>query len=92
MNSYTARTARAIDRLRSGRMGRRRRVRSRPAQSDPDRERQSRVDRLAPDHSRAARRRDHELGWQSRRGIEAYASHTSVKAGETLDVQSARIR
>jgi hypothetical protein len=28
----------------------------------------------------------YELGWQRRKGIEAYASRTSVKAGETLDV------
>ena len=28
----------------------------------------------------------YELGWQRRRGIEAYASHTSIKAGETIDV------
>ena len=28
----------------------------------------------------------YELGWQRRRGIEAYASHTSIKAGERLDV------
>ena len=28
----------------------------------------------------------YELGWHRRRGIEAYASHTSIKAGETLDV------
>ena len=28
----------------------------------------------------------YELGWHRRKGIEAYASHTSVKAGETLDV------
>ena len=28
----------------------------------------------------------YELGWHRRRGIEAYASHTSVRAGEKLDV------
>ncbi len=28
----------------------------------------------------------YELGWHRRKGIEAYASHTSVKAGETLNV------
>lgn len=28
----------------------------------------------------------YELGWHRRRGIEAYASHTSVKAGDTLNV------
>ena len=28
----------------------------------------------------------YELGWHRRRGIEAYASKTSVAAGETLDV------
>lgn len=28
----------------------------------------------------------YELGWHRRRGIEAYASRTSVKAGETLDI------
>ena len=28
----------------------------------------------------------YELGWQRRRGIEAYASHTSIKAGEKIDV------
>ena len=28
----------------------------------------------------------YELGWRRRRGIEAYASHTSIKAGEKLDV------
>jgi hypothetical protein len=28
----------------------------------------------------------YELGWHRRRGIEAYASHTSIRAGETLDV------
>lgn len=28
----------------------------------------------------------YELGWHRRRGIEAYASHTSVKAGDTLKV------
>ena len=28
----------------------------------------------------------YELGWHRRRGIEAYASHTSIKAGETLNV------
>ena len=28
----------------------------------------------------------YELGWHRRRGIEAYASHTSIKAGEKLDV------
>jgi hypothetical protein len=28
----------------------------------------------------------YELGWQRRRGIEGYASRTSVRAGETLDV------
>jgi hypothetical protein len=28
----------------------------------------------------------YELGWHRRRGIEAYASRTSVKAGDTLDV------
>ena len=28
----------------------------------------------------------YELGWHRRKGIEAYASHTSVKAGETLTV------
>jgi hypothetical protein len=28
----------------------------------------------------------YELGWHRRKGIEAYASHTSVRAGDTLDV------
>ena len=28
----------------------------------------------------------YELGWHRRRGIEAYASHTSIKTGEKLDV------
>ena len=28
----------------------------------------------------------YELGWHRRRGIEAYASHTSVTSGDTLDV------
>ena len=28
----------------------------------------------------------YELGWQRRRGIEAYASHTSIRTGEKLDV------
>ena len=28
----------------------------------------------------------YELGWRRRKGIEAYASHTSIKAGERLDV------
>src|SRR5688572_17642894 len=28
----------------------------------------------------------YELGWHRRKGIEAYASRTSVKAGDTLDV------
>lgn len=28
----------------------------------------------------------YELGWHRRRGVEAYASHTSIKAGERLDV------
>ena len=28
----------------------------------------------------------YELGWQRRKGIEAYASRTSVKAGDTLDI------
>jgi N,N-dimethylformamidase beta subunit-like, C-terminal len=28
----------------------------------------------------------YELGWHRRRGIEAYASHTSIRSGETLDV------
>lgn len=28
----------------------------------------------------------YELGWRRRTGIEAYASHTSIAAGETLDV------
>jgi hypothetical protein len=28
----------------------------------------------------------YELGWHRRRGIEAYASHTSVRAGDTLNV------
>lgn len=28
----------------------------------------------------------YELGWHRRRGIEGYASHTSVKAGDTLNV------
>ena len=28
----------------------------------------------------------YELGWHRRQGIEAYASHTSIKAGETLNV------
>jgi hypothetical protein len=28
----------------------------------------------------------YERGWRRRTGIEAYASHTSIKAGETLDV------
>jgi len=28
----------------------------------------------------------YELGWHRRRGIEAYASHTSVTAGDTLNV------
>ena len=28
----------------------------------------------------------YELGWHRRRGIEAYASHTSVKAGDALNV------
>jgi hypothetical protein len=28
----------------------------------------------------------YERGWRRRKGIEAYASHTSIKAGETLDV------
>ena len=28
----------------------------------------------------------YELGWRRRKGIEAYASHTSLKAGETLNV------
>ena len=28
----------------------------------------------------------YELGWHRRKGIEAYASHTSVKVGERLDV------
>ena len=38
--------------------------------------------------TRVARHDDeiYELGWQRRRGIEAYASHTSIKAGEKLDV------
>ena len=35
-----------------------------------------------------ARRDDeiYEQGWRRRRGIEAYASHTSIQAGERLDV------
>ena len=38
--------------------------------------------------TRVARHDDeiYELGWHRRRGIEAYASRTSVKAGERLDV------
>ena len=28
----------------------------------------------------------YELGWRRRKGIEAYASHTSIKSGETLSV------
>jgi len=38
--------------------------------------------------TRVARHDDeiYELGWHRRRGIEAYASHTSIKAGERLDV------
>ena len=28
----------------------------------------------------------YELGWRRRKGIEAYASHTSVRPGDTLDV------
>src|SRR3982750_1612555 len=28
----------------------------------------------------------YELGWQRRRGVEAYASQTSVKAGDRLEV------
>ena len=39
--------------------------------------------------TRVARHDDemiYELGWHRRRGIEAYASHTSVKAGDTLNV------
>ena len=28
----------------------------------------------------------YELGWHRRKGIEAYASHTSIKSGDTLDV------
>ena len=28
----------------------------------------------------------YELGWHRRKGIEAYASHTSIGAGETLNV------
>jgi hypothetical protein len=28
----------------------------------------------------------YELGWRRRKGIEAYASHTSIRAGETLNV------
>jgi hypothetical protein len=38
--------------------------------------------------TRVARHDDeiYELGWHRRRGIEAYASHTSIKAGETLNV------
>jgi hypothetical protein len=38
--------------------------------------------------TRVARHDDeiYELGWQRRKGIEAYASHTSIKAGERLDV------
>lgn len=28
----------------------------------------------------------YELGWKRRRGVEAYTSHTSIKAGETLNV------
>jgi hypothetical protein len=29
----------------------------------------------------------YELGWRRRKGIEAYASHTSIRAGERLDVR-----
>ena len=38
--------------------------------------------------TRIARHDDeiYELGWHRRKGVEAYASHTSVKAGETLQV------
>src|SRR5262245_46502260 len=38
--------------------------------------------------TRVARHDDeiYELGWQRRKGIEAYASHTSIKRGERLDV------
>ena len=38
--------------------------------------------------TRVARHDDeiYELGWHRRRGIEAYASHTSIKAGDTLNV------
>src|SRR4029453_582177 len=38
--------------------------------------------------TRVARHDDeiYELGWHRRRGIEAYASRTSIKAGERLDV------
>ena len=38
--------------------------------------------------TRVARHDDeiYELGWHRRKGIEAYASHTSIKAGETLNV------
>ena len=38
--------------------------------------------------TRVARHDDeiYELGWHRRKGIEAYASHTSIKAGETLTV------
>jgi hypothetical protein len=55
-------------------------------QRHPDREREAWVRRLAADQ--VARHDDeiYELGWHRRRGIEAYASHTSVKAGDTLNV------
>lgn len=38
--------------------------------------------------TRVARHDDeiYELGWRRRKGIEAYASHTSIRAGERLDV------
>ena len=61
-------------------------------QSDSDRERKAgSTDWLL---TRVVRHDDeiYELGWHRRRGIEAYASHTSVKAGEPLTSTSAPTR
>ena len=87
MKNHSARTSLLLAGLVSRDVGRRQRRRDGSAQSHPDREREGRLHRLAVDQSRAPRRQNvQSLAGIAGRGVEAYASHTSIKAGETLNV------
>ena len=86
MNKYTARTARLVIVLAAAVWAGG--AASAAAQNNPIQVENAKAGSTDWLLTKVARHDDeiYELGWHRRRGIEAYASHTSIKAGERLDV------